>query len=174
MKVLFKNRTKYSKEVYEEFLQFHQKQYGLRYQFYTAFIIILIFFCLATQVKIHNYNLAILFCIFLTAFFLWRFLHPVNEIKKELNSAKIVEEKEFSFKFFENHLEITEKLKSEKIKYYKFKHIFETENFFYIYIDKNHAFLLKKDKFVIGNASDFTFFIKKKCPFRFKKKVSYN
>lgn len=169
MKILFKNRTKYTKSTYQEFLNFHQEKYGPKYQFYTAIILILIFFCFAMQVKYHKYTLAILFACSLTAFFLWRFFHPLKQIKKEMESEKITKEKEFSFRFFEKHFEISDKQKIEKMKYYKLLRVFETKTFFYLYIDKNHAFLLSKNSFVIGSPEEFSKFIKKKCPFHFKK-----
>lgn len=168
MKTLFKNRTKYSKEVYEQFLQFHQNKFGIRYKFYTIIILILIFFCISMQVKTHNYDLAIIFCIAFSIFFLWRFLHPIDEVKKELQSDKIVKEKEFSFVFFEDCFEVHEKRNYEKFKYYKLYRFYETENFFYLYIDKNHAFLLDKGNFLIGDCSDFARFIKRKKNFFFK------
>ena len=153
MKVLFKNRTKYTKQVYDTFLQFHNQKYGSSYIFYTALVTILIFFCLGMN---------------LIAFLLYRFIHPKKEIKKELKTDKIQKEKEFQFRFFEKNIEIVDKLELSKVKYFNIKHIYETDNYFYLYIDRNHAFLLDKTKFVIGNCEDFKTFIKHKCPFRFK------
>ena len=69
MKILFKNETKYNKEIYENFLNFHNKKFHFKYTLYTAAIIMLLIFCLSLQVKYHNYTLAILFEIFLSAFF---------------------------------------------------------------------------------------------------------
>ena len=86
-----------------------------------------------------------------------------------MESEKITKEKEFSFRFFEKHFEISDKQKIEKLKYYKLRRVFETKTFFYLYIDKNHAFLLNKNSFVIGSPEEFSKFIKKKCPFHFKK-----
>lgn len=69
LKILFKNETKYNKEIYENFLNFHNKKFHFKYTLYTAAIIMLLIFCLSLQVKYHNYTLAILFGIFLSAFF---------------------------------------------------------------------------------------------------------
>ena len=38
----------------------------------------------------------------------------------------------------------------------------ETKDFFYLYIDKNHAFLLNKSNFIKGNKFEFLKFLKKK------------
>lgn len=168
MKILFKNRTKYTKEVYQVFLQFHNKKYSSSYYFYTAFITLLIFFCFGMNLQYHNFSLAVVFFFAMCTFLYWRFFHPIEEIKKELKTDKIEQEKEFQFRFFENSFEVLDKILVCKVKYFNIKHIFETEQYFYLYIDRNHAFLLDKSNFVIGNVSNFRKFIKRKCPLRFQ------
>ena len=89
LKILFKNITKYDKEIYTDFLKFHQKVFGLKYSLYTAFVIGLLLILVAMQIRNHNMNLAIILCSIITGFFLWRYLHPASEVTKEFNSAKI-------------------------------------------------------------------------------------
>lgn len=167
MKILFKNKTKYTKEVYNQFLEIHRIKYNFSYRLYTVITIILIFFCLTLQVQYHNYTLAVLFCIIFTIFFLWRFLHPFFIVNNELQSDKIINEKVFSFIFYDNFFKIRYDKSFYKLKYYKLYRIFDTNDFFYLYIDRNHAFLLNKNDFCIGNAKDFALFIKKKCRFKY-------
>jgi len=169
LKPLFKNTTKYTKTVYQEFLQFHSNHYKFSSILYTVTIIALLLFCVIAQVKVHNFTLAITFCMILTGFFLWRLLHPISEVSKELKSDKIQKEKEFTFLFFDKHFKIRDKLQVENIKYYKLYKIFETSTFFYLYIDRTHAFLLDKSHFSIGSPEEFSEFIHKKCWYKFKK-----
>lgn len=169
MKILFKNETKYDKDVYKKFLEFHSKKFYLKYNLYTALIIILFLFCLAIQIKYHNYTLAILFGFSLSIFFLWRFLHPFSTVQKELKSKKIENEKVFNFIFYEDKIKIRDNQNYNVISYYKLYKIFETENFFYLYIDKTHSFVLNKHVFLIGNSNDFSTFIKKKCKLKYHK-----
>lgn len=169
MKLLFKNRTQYTKKAYQTYLEFHQKKYGTTYRFYTICITLLIFFCLAMQIKFHYYGLSIFLMIALTCFLLWRFFHPIAEIKKEWHSNKIQKEKEFSFRFYEKYFQIVDTINTSKMSYWKLKHVFETDHFFYLYLDKNHAFLLAKEGFVIGNEKDFSTFIKRKCRLIYRK-----
>ena len=49
------------------------------------------------------------------------------------------------------------------------KKSFETEDKFYLYLDKTDAFILDKQGFEIGKVDDFREFIKRKCIFRYKK-----
>ena len=170
LKILFKNVTKYDKEVYTDFLKFHQKIFGLRYSLYTAFIIGMLLILLAMQIHVHNMNIAIIICFCIAGFFLWRFLHPVSEVSKEFNSEKIQNEKEFTFIFHEKNFKVREnnKLETYIIKYKELYKVFETDNFFYLYIDKTHSLLINKTGFTIGNSEDFSKFIQKKCKYKNK------
>lgn len=171
LKILFKNETKYNKEIYENFLNFHNKKFHFKYTLYTAAIIMLLIFCLSLQVKYHNYTLAILFGIFLSAFFLWRFLHPFSIAQKELKSNKIENKKTFYFIFYEDKFKIRDNENYNIMPYFKLYKIFETEDFFYLYIDKTHSFVLNKNGFLIGNSNDFSTFIKKKCKSKYHKEL---
>ena len=169
VKVLFKNKTKYSKETYKEFLGFHSKKYHFSYVLFTVTIIFLILFCIVLQIAYNYYLLAILSCIIFTCFCLYRYFHPISVVNKELNGKTIKEEKSFTFKFYEKHFKIQDNLQIDTVKYYQLRKAFETKNFFYLYIDRTHAFIINKENFSIGTPTDFSKFLKKKCIFRFKK-----
>lgn len=173
MKLLFKNTTKYTKSVYNKFLAFHSKKYHFYYVAYTAIIVAFILLALTLQVKSHNFSLAILLCCGLTAFVLWRFFRPISDISKEYKSEKIKNEKEFTFCFYEKFFTIEDDKEFSKMKYYQLYRAFETMDFFYLYIDKKHSFLIDKSKFKKNNPSDFSKFIKKKCWWCYKKVKRY-
>ena len=105
LKILFKNTTKYSKSIYTKFLQFHKKQYGLKYSLYTALISFLLLFCIIVQLKVHNIALIVVFCTIIVCFFLWRYVRPITEVNKEFQSQKIQSEEEFTFIFYEKPLQ---------------------------------------------------------------------
>lgn len=50
----------------------------------------------------------------------------------------------------------------------KIKGAYETENYFYIHINKKEYGIIDKDKFVIGNPEDFTEYLKEKLGEKFK------
>ena len=162
MKLLFKNTTRYTKAVYDKFLVFHRKKYHFTYTAYTAIVVAFILFGLILQVKYHNFSIAIALCCVLTFFLLWRFFRPISEVSKEYKSDKIQKEKEFTFKFYEKFFTVEDKKEISKIKYYKLYKVFETSDFFYLYIDKTHSFLIDKSKFKKNNPFEFSSFIKKK------------
>ncbi len=155
--------------VYHTFLTFHISKYKLMNVSYTVIVVALILFLLILQVNYHYYHIAILSCLGLTFFILWRLFHPLFEVSKEYESDKIKKEMTFTFKFYDKFFTVEDTKEISKVKYYKLYHIFETSNFFYLYLDKKHAFLIDKSQFKKGNPFDFSSFIKKKCWWNFKK-----
>lgn len=168
LKTLFENTTKYSKDVYNKFIAFHSKKYHFTYVAYTALVAALILFCLILQVKYHNFTIAIVFCCGLTFFILWRFFKPISEVSKEYKSDKIQNEKEFTFKFYNNFFTVEDNKEYIKMNYFQLYKVFETHDFFYLYIDKKHSFLIEKSKFKNNDSSLFSSFIKRKCWWKYK------
>ena len=168
MKILFKNKTKYTIDTYDQFLKFHQKKFGFSYDAYSILIVILLVVCMFIQIKYSYWHLVIIFFLILVGFIYYRFFFPVYRVSEEMHSEKFEDEKEFSFVFFEKDLEIRDKIYKEKSDYHKLKHVYETKDFFYLYINKDHAYLLDKSGFTIGTSKDFTNFIRKKCFFKYK------
>jgi len=167
MKILFENKTKYNKQVYNDFLKFHQAKYGTKYKIYTLLIIILLLFCSIINFKYSNYMVGFIYILALIIFFLYRFFNPVKKVSKELKSEKIKKEIEFTFTFYNDYFCVSDGNKFEKNKYWKLYRIFEDSKFFYIYANKEYAFILEKSNFVVGNKKDFITFIKKKLLFKF-------
>jgi Ca2+/Na+ antiporter len=166
MKVLYKNTTKYTKEVYEKFLKFHQKKYGLKYKVVTLIVILLLIFCMGINFKYGNLLIGLLFLVGCIGFLIYRYYEPIKKITKERKSDKIKNEREFTFSFYEHYMKASGNKLNEKIKYWNLKKVFEDKDFFYLYLDEEHAFVLKKDGFSIGQYKDFLPFIKKKIIFK--------
>lgn len=162
MKMLFKNKTKYTKETYNEYLQFHQNKYGMNYKFSTIVTILLLSFCAFCNIRYANLVTGILILLALTIFCLYRFFYPIKKVKKELKTEKFKKEKEFIFTFYENCFIVSDGKNSDRLKYWNLHKVFETDSFFYLYINKDHAFLLNKSTFITGDTSKFLKFLKKK------------
>ena len=168
MELLFKNQTQYTKKNYQKYLEFHQSKYSNWYQLYTILIIILLIFCIISNIQYSNYILSIIFILILITFCFLRFKYPTKKIKKELKTEKFDKEKTFTFYFYNKYFIISDGKSKSKIHYFLLYKIFETDDFFYLYIDKDHAFLLEKTKFTKGNKKEFISFLKKKCWFKVK------
>ena len=57
---------------------------------------------------------------------------------------------------------------SFKLRYYKIYRAYENKNYFYLYLNKDYAFIIEKSGFIIGNKDEFRNFIKSKFRFKFK------
>ena len=95
-------------------------------------------------------------------FLVWRVFHPYFFVKKEANSNKVQKSMKNTYSFYDKYMKIRNKSTVIKLNYYKLYRVFETNNYFYLYINKNYSFVLSKDGFSIGNPVDFYKFIKKK------------
>lgn len=162
MNILFKNKTKYTKNAYQKYLNFHQTKFGTNYKFTTILTILLLSFCIIITLQNLYYTTSFIFIISLSIFCFYRFFYPVKKIEKEIKTEKFEKEKDFTFTFYEKFFIISDKDSSDQIKYWKLYKVYETEDFFYLYINKDHAFLLDKSTFLIGNTSNFLKFLKKK------------
>lgn len=149
LKILFKNKTKYTKQAYKEFVEIHNKTHNFTYTLYTVIVIALLLICLVLQVNNHTYSLAITFCLIITCFILWRFFHPVSVVSKQFNSSTIQTEKEFTFNFYNKYFKIIDNNQFEIFKYYKIYKVYETDNFFYLYTDRKNSFLISKNNFLV-------------------------
>lgn len=128
----------------------------------------LILFFIMLYVKNHYYGLAVIFCACLTSFILYRYFHPIEEVSKEYHSNKITKEQTFTFSFYSKYFKIYTKKEYSIIHYRELYKIFETENFFYLYLDHRHSLLLDKAGFKKGTSIEFREFIKNTYPFKYK------
>ena len=165
LKILFKNTTTYSKETYDKFLEFHRKKFGLKYKLFNIFIIFVMLACIIFLVGYHYIHSAIFFCCFLVGFVFWRYLKPISDVSKEYKSDKIANSSSFTFIFYEKNFTVKDKKYISQIKYRNLYKIFDVDDFFYLYLDKTHSFLLQKDCFSKGDYNEFYSFIKKKISF---------
>ena len=161
MKPLFKNVTKYTKKAYDEFLAFHKNKYGFRYISFTIIVTILILYCSISSFISKQYLLVLLFILILIAFLEYRIYLPIYKYK---NNFKGTNKNTFTFYFYKNYF----KIDKEKIYYFNLHKVHETNDFFYLYINKNYAALVNKKGFKIGNLESFSEFIKKKCKFKYR------
>lgn len=173
MELLFKNTTLYTNQIYESFLEFHQSVYGWSYYVSSAFTI-LILLVFITMLFYEGYFLqGFLFIFVALLFFGWRFVYPFYLLKKEKHKIRQKERNpqtsSTTFYFHEKYFYIMENQKKSKIFYWKLYHVYETANIFYLYYNKDYAFLVNKSGFSVGNATNFSQFISKKMKRKFKK-----
>ena len=165
MKPLFKNITIYNSRNYNQFVKFHGKKFSFSYNMYTLTMTILLIYCIILNIVHKNIFLILLFLATLILFIMFRMYLPMRRYRNTKKHYAKTKQNSFTFSFYKFYFTI------ENTVYYYFKlyKIFETKDYFYLYVDDENAILVSKDGFKLGTAKDFSEFIKKKCLFKYSK-----
>ncbi len=169
MKPKFKNITKCSKELYNQFLQFHANKYGKKYKAETIIVIIALIYMIIFNIVYGNILMFFLIAIIFIIYIVRKKNRQKKIVKKELKTSKIKNEEEIIFNFYTYHFDIILGNKKQKIRYYKLKRIHNDERNFYLYIAETQAFIVSKNGFINSTSKQFDEFISKKCRFKYRK-----
>lgn len=168
MEIKFKNVTKCTSNLYSEFLRFHRKKYKTRDRFTFLIILIAVIYMIAFNIKYHNYIFVLAILIGAFLIFALNEKHQKKVVKKERNSAKVQNQSEVEFYFYNRYYFVVKINKQRKvIRYYKLYRINSDNKNFYLYLDKTHALIVSKAGFVKGTPKEFKNFISKKCKFKY-------
>lgn len=167
MKPLFKNVTKYNSKNYEQFIKFHGEKFNFSYNMYTAVMSILLIYCIILNIMQKNIPFVLLFLTLLILIFLFRMYLPMKRYQKTQKQYSKNKETSISFIFYKFYFTVGKKT----FPYMRLYKVFETKDYFYLYIDDENAVLISKNGFKMGTAEEFSEFIKKKCFFKYKKEV---
>lgn len=164
MNPLFKNTTKYTEKSYQQFVNFHGTKFNFSYNFSTIVMIILMIYCIIYSISQKTFLLTLLFIAMIVLYVFIRIYIPA---KKYVQTKTKYENKSsyFTFNFYKFYFEIDK----TRVYYFKMHKVFETKDYFYLYLDEDTAFLVSKSGFKIGTPKDFSEFIKKKCMFKYSK-----
>ena len=168
MNPIFKNITTYSAKEYKEFLEFHGKKHNLSYFTFTILFTAFLILCSIVQFSSNHTLIGLLFILSLLIFLVYQIIHPLRVVKKEVKSGKISNESKNIFSFFDKSFKVRNKEGISKIKYIRLHKVYETDRFFYLYLNSKNAFIISKNGFTIGNAKEFSRFLKKKIWFKYK------
>lgn len=168
MNLLFKNTTKYTKNLYLNFLTFHNKIFGLRYHLFSFFGIAFFVIGIIMQLSYLLFVQALIFTAFLIIFVIYRYSFSTSKISKELKSKKMNDSEEINFCFYDDHFEVLNESTGVSLEYKKIYKVYDLPDLFYIYISKQYALLVDKNSFTIGNHLDFSDFLIKKCKRKYK------
>lgn len=167
MKILFKNNTKYTKQNYNAFIEFHRNKYGKKALLKIGVLVLCILYIIIFNVIHKNWKVIIGF---LTVGIILYLLNHLKIQKQSTSNKKIVnQQKTFTFYFYEKHIKIKCGRKFDRLKYFEIHRVFETPTHFFLYTDEEHSLIISKEGFEIGTSEDFTNFIKKKCLLKYKK-----
>lgn len=170
MEKLFENKTTYTKDIYFKFLEFHNKKFNFRYMLYTVVWSMILLLCIYLAFASKNRIQGVIVTMILIGFIAYRLLRPKKVVDKELKSDKVSTNNSNTFSFYDKNFEIKNNNGSFIYRYFMLKKIYETDNYFYLYVTRENAFLISKNTFSLGTPEDFSKFLKKKCGVKFKGK----
>lgn len=168
MKPLFQNKTALSKKVYLDLLTFHQRKFSWKHTISTAIFSLLFILLISSLFASHQFVHGFLFFIIFASFLAYQFIHPMQKNTKEFHSDKVQNNLVNTYSFYEKYFVIKNTMGSDKIFYHKLYRTFETENYFYLYLDKTNILVLDKSGFLLGTTQGFKEFIKHKMWLKFK------
>lgn len=170
MEKLFENKTTYTKDTYMEFLRFHTKTYNLPYMAYTMFWAAIFILCIYLAFSSGNRLQGVIITIILICFVVYRVYRPKKLVDNELKSEKISTNNINVFSFYDKNFLVENNNGVFTFRYFMLHRVFETDDFFYLYVNKENAFLVAKKTFSLGTAEDFSKFIKDKCKLKYRLK----
>lgn len=165
--ILFKNVTKYDSKNYNQFIQFHNKKYAFSNNSYIIIMTILLVYCVILNIRQKNIPLIFLFIGLLIGLLLWKIYFPMTRYQKTQNELNNIKTTHYTFSFYNLYFQVDKTI----MYYFKLYKVFETKDYFYLYINPNYAMLVSKNGFEVGTTEDFRKFIKKKCLLKYRKQA---
>lgn len=162
MKILFKNTTKYDKENCDNFVEFHSNKFGKKQTLKMVLIGICILYILIFNIVYKNWGLV------LGAILIGLIIYLIENSKSAKKAKKKERIKEFTFYFYEKHIKIKYRRQFERLKYFQLHKIYETDEYFFLYLNEKSSLILNKAGFEVGTPKEFSKFIKNKCPLKYR------
>ena len=171
MKILFKNNTKYTKEKYNDFIEFHKNKYGKKMIIKFVITVICVLYILIFNIINKNWLVILLLTGIAIMFYLLNNVKN-NKIQKQ-NKKMLRDRNQFTFFFYEHFIKIKCGRKFDRIRYFELYKIFETKEYFFLYVDETHSLIVSKEGFEIGTAREFSDFIRKKCLLKYNREKEH-
>lgn len=167
MKPLFENITIYNSKNYNQFIKFHGEKFNFSYNIYTFAMSGLLLYCIILNIIDKNIPLILLFLALLILILLFRMYWPAKRYQKTKKQFAKNKNTSVTISFYKSYFTVDK----TTFWYFKLYKVFETKDYFYLYINEGNAVLVNKNGFKIGSAEKFSEFINKKCLFKYSKKI---
>ena len=166
--ILFKNETTCTQKEYKDFLKVQEKEYALSeflYTFgYTIFFIIFGFILIGSK----DIGTGLIIILLGVLFFVYRNWYP-NYLKSK-QKKKVKNPLRNTYSFYKNYFTTSNKEGTSTTLYFRIHRVIETKNNFYIYLNKECAFVVSKNGFILGKGMDFSTFLRKKTRLKYKER----
>lgn len=170
LELKFKNITKSTKQIYNQFLRFHNKKFGKKEALHLLLMLFVILYIIIFNIKNKSYYfLLIVGCIGLIVMFIHKIVRRETAVEKEMKSSKIVNQEEITYNFYNLFFEVIKNDNKQNVLYTQIHRVYQDKDNFYFYLDDTHALIVDKRGFVKGTLGEFKEFISKRCLFRYRK-----
>ncbi len=167
MESLFENITEYSKDLYDKYIKFHSKKYGIQELIYYAFAIILLVILTIRGFQNIKWKMIFIWLGVIAIIYINR--KRVFKTKEQYKNIMSTKSQKVKYVFYDRYFETSYLGDVSKVSYFEIKKVFEISDRYYLYLDKKHACILLKDGFTKGNEEEFREFLDTKGLFRIKK-----
>lgn len=150
--LLVKNETEYTYERYLKLNKFNM--YSAKKSTFICLIVLLviIFLCGIFMLIVGEYRQSIFYLVFTVVFSILYITLPNIQTKKVFNSDNLLKENiKNTFEFYDDKIEIKNKKSTSTLEYSDLYKVYETNDTFYIYLNKMQALIISKDCFLIGD-----------------------
>ena len=134
---------------------------------YTLVMLVLMLYCVILNIIQKNILLFPLFVAMFILTIVFRMYLPAKRYQKTKKKFAQSKQTSVTINFYKFYFKIEQKV----FQYMKLYKVFETKDYFYLYINEENAVLVSKNGFKLGTAEEFTEFIKKKCLFKYSKQA---
>lgn len=171
MEILFENKTAYTQDLYDKYIKFHSRKYGVQELIaYVLGTILMIILAIRTVKDFGWKAILILGAVLLIIFLCRKRIFKSREQYKNIAMRRV---EKAVYKFYDRYFESTYQGEITKISYFEIKKVFELSDRYYLYLDKSHACVLLKDSFTKGKEEAFKDFLDTKGLFKIKKVKKY-
>lgn len=172
METLFENKTKYSQEEYDAFLESYRKEYEKSDTAWILYYFIFFGACMLIAFIEKEIFLGIALLIGLLIYLWFKIIKPAKEVERDKKSHKVSGNFVNNYMFYKNIFKVENVDGKAQILYFKLYRVVETKTCFYIYISRQYAFIVSKSGFTKGTAEEFKQFLKKKMFTKYKNRIN--
>ena len=171
MEDLFENKTKYSEKVYNIFLKSYEEEYSKVDNLYMIYNIVFFGTCMFFAFIEKEIILGICILIGLLIYMWYKFIRPIKREKKTRKSPKMNGNYVNTYRFYKNYFDVKNPDGDAQIAYFKIYRMVETKEYYYIYISREHAFVVSKFGFTKGDYMEFSIFMRKLLKRKYKNRI---
>ena len=155
--------------MYNVFAKSYIAENSLSEKAYFLFTVVFFGLCMILAFIEKEFILAVIVLIWLIFYLWYKLIRPLKREKKQTANIKTRGGFFNTYKFYNNYFDVDNPEGTAKIYYMKIYKMIEDAQYYYIYITKEHAFIISKNGFLKGNSIEFSDFMKKKLIFKYKK-----